>query len=435
MRVTAAAKIIPAGTPNAIVLFRAQGDYPPRCVKTAANPRWDSSTRVEVEDHAPDVVSLEQNVVIVVIDRGVDATATIADRSSAEDDETHASSVLSWAVTEQFGPYRVCEELGLGGMATVHRAEIDIAGAVYEVALKRLDPELARDRTYVRRFIAEARLGQLLRHPNIVRTHEVGSIDGTHFIAFEWIPGVTMLQIFELARETSPPAPAITTRVITQAARAVAYAHDLHDEQGRPVQLIHRDIAPSNIILGDDGVSKLIDFGVAKSTLTHVNTVAGEVIGKLGYVAPEYLETGKCDIRADIYALGVIAWELLTGHRLFEAETLDEAESQRAVACSPPSALNPRVPEELDRIVQRALSNDVGQRWQTAGELADALEQFTEQAGMTLSDAEVSRWVMSEFGEPARRKVRARTADIESDVELDIERTFARVRLRTEPIK
>ncbi len=333
-----------------------------------------------------------------------------------------------------FGPYRVYEELGIGGMATVHRAEIDVAGAVYEVALKCLDPELARDRTFVRRFIAEARLGQLLKHPHIARTHEVGCINDTHFIAFEWVPGVTALQIFDLARETQPPPVYITLRIITQVARALAYAHELCDEQGQRVGLIHRDIAPSNVIVGDNGTTKLIDFGVAKSTLAHVNTVAGSVIGKLGYVAPEYLKTGKCDARADIYAVGVIAWELLAAHRLFEAETLDAAEAKRGRPLDPPSNLNPHVSAELDRIVLETLAPDPAKRWQDAGELADALDAFTTAAGLTIQDSDVGAWVTNEFGAPTRQKIRARTVDIEHDVELDIEATFARVRARTEPL-
>lgn len=332
-----------------------------------------------------------------------------------------------------FGPYRVHEPLGIGGMATVHRAEITVHGTTYEVALKRLDPELSSDRTAVRRFIAEARIGQLLRHPNIARTHEIGCIDDTHFIAFEWIPGVTMAQVFDLARETQPPPVYVTLRIVTQMARALAYSHDLSDEQGNRLGLIHRDVAPSNIILGDNGVAKLIDYGVAKSAIGHVRTVAGEVIGKLGYVAPEYLETGQIDTRADIYSLGVVAWETLTGYRLFGAETIDAATAQRRGRIARPSALNQQVPQDLDPLIGRMLHPVADKRWQTAGELADALDEYTARVGLGVQDADVSAWVMSEFGAPTRRKIRARTADIEQDVELDIEATFAKVRLQTKP--
>lgn len=334
---------------------------------------------------------------------------------------------------EMFGPYRVHEALGIGGMSTVNRAEITVDGTTYEVALKRLDPELATDRTFVRRFIAEARIGQLLLHPNIARTHEIGCIGDTHFIAFEWIPGVTMAQVFELARETRPPPVAVTLRVVTQIARALAYSHDLSDEQGTRLGLIHRDVAPSNIILGDNGVAKLIDFGVAKSTIGHVRTVAGEVIGKLGYVAPEYLARGSLDTRADIYSLGVVAWEALTGRRLFEADTIDAAIAQRRGRIPRPSSLNGQVMADADEILGRMLHPVVDKRWQTAVQLADALDQYIGQAGLDLRDAEMSAWVTSEFGAPTRSKLRARTADIEQDVELDIEATFAKVRLATKP--
>lgn len=332
-----------------------------------------------------------------------------------------------------FGPYRVHEALGIGGMATVHRAEITVDGTTYEIALKRLDPELSSDRTYVRRFIAEARIGQLLLHPNIARTHEIGCIDNTHFIAFEWIPGVTMAQVFDLARDTQPPPAYVTLRVVTQVARALAYSHELSDEQGNRLGLIHRDVAPSNIIVGDNGVTKLIDYGVAKSAIGHVRTVAGEVVGKLGYVAPEYLATGKLDARADIYSLGVVAWEALTGRRLFDAETLDAATAQRLQRIERPSTLNPHVTGDVDRLIGRMLHPVAEKRWQTAGEIADALDDYTERAGLRAEDADVSAWVMSEFGAPTRRKIRARTADIEQDVELDIEATFAKVRLATKP--
>lgn len=337
-------------------------------------------------------------------------------------------------VAVTFGPYRVCEPLGAGGMATVFRAEIDIAGELFVVALKCLDPELANDRTFVRRFIAEARLGQLLKHPNIARTHEVGCIDNTHFIAFEYIPGFTLLRVLGHVSETKPPPVFVTLRVITQVARALAYAHDLRDEQGQSVSLIHRDIAPSNVIISDTGSTKLIDFGVAKSTFAHVNTLVGQVIGKLSYVAPEYLRTGKLDARADLYSLGVIAHEMLTAERLFDGETIDAAEIERASPIAPPSRINPHVPADLDRIVLKALAPKPAARWQTAAELADALEAFTAQAGLAIEDADVADWVRKELGDiPALRAPRLETAEIAIDIDSGVDAAFARVRLRTEP--
>jgi len=331
-----------------------------------------------------------------------------------------------------FGPYRVFEALGIGGMATVNRAEITIDGAVYEIALKCLDAELARDKIFVRRFIAEARLGQLLKHPNIARTHEIGNVESTHFIAFEYIPGVTVLQIFDAALESRPPPVYITLRIIAHIARALAYAHDLVDEQGRHVELIHRDIAPSNILVADNGAVKLIDFGVAKSTLAHVNTAVGEVIGKLGYVAPEYLRTGKVDVRADIYSLGVIAYELLTGKRLFAVETLEDAEAVRYVELQPPSTLNEQLPSDLDPIILKMLAPDPAKRWQTATELQTEIEEFIDISGLAIHESDIASWVNQVFGAPTRVPQRAKTSDIVMDVEFDIESVFKRVRARTE---
>lgn len=336
-------------------------------------------------------------------------------------------------MSETFGPYRVYEALGIGGMATVHRAEIEVDGSIFEVALKCLDPEVARDRSFVRRFIAEARLGQLLRHANIARTHEVGCIEGIHFIAFEYVPGVTVLELFEHAAQTQPPPVYITLRIVTQVARALAHAHELCDEHGQRLGLIHRDVAPSNIIVAHTGAAKLIDFGVAKSTLAHVNTVVGSVIGKLGYVAPEYLKTGRLDTRADLYSLGVIAYELLTGRRLFDTERLDEAEARRLAPLAPPSRDNPHVLAELDAIVLRMLAPNPKHRYQTGTEMADALERFTTEAGLAITDADVAEWLTAELGQlPSARAPTHDTSEIAIDIDAGIEQAFARVRARTE---
>jgi serine/threonine-protein kinase len=318
-------------------------------------------------------------------------------------------------------------------MAKVYRAEIDVDGSVFEVALKCLDPELAADRTFVRRFIDEARLGQLLRHVNIARTHEVGSIDNVHFIAFEFIPGVTLLRLFEHALDTQPAPVYITLRVIAQIARALAYTHTLRDEQGKPLQLVHRDVAPSNIIVANSGTAKLIDFGVAKATINHVRTVVGSVIGKLGYVAPEYLRTGKLDARADIYSLGVVLYEMLTARRLFDVDTLDDAERLRVSPIPPPSAINPHVPRELDQIVRQTLAPDPARRWASALDLYTALDNFAHEAGLAVGDADVAEWLHHEVEDmPAARTPTQGTEEIAIDIDAGVEQAFARVRARTE---
>jgi len=316
-------------------------------------------------------------------------------------------------------------------MATVYRAEIDADGRTYMVALKCLLPELARDKAFVRRFVAEARLGQQLSHPNIARTHEVGHIDNIRFIALEYVPGVTLLRLFQHAETTRPMPVFVTLHVITQIARALAYAHDLRDELGKSLGLIHRDIAPSNIIVADNGNAKLIDFGVAKSSISHVRTGVGAVIGKLGYVAPEYLRTGKVDPRADLYSLGVVAHEMLTARRLFDVETLRAAEVRRASEIPSPASLNPQVPPELDRIVMHALAYDPEARVRSAVDLFTALDGFAHEAGFAIEDRDVAAWVSSELEDLPVAAPTQDTQDIALEVDLNIEEAFARVRAKT----
>jgi serine/threonine protein kinase len=329
---------------------------------------------------------------------------------------------------EEFGPYRVREQLGVGGMATVHRAEIDVHGTTQVVALKRLLPDLARDTSYVRRFVDEARLGQRLRHVNIARTYDVGRIDGAHYIALEYIQGPTVLQLLQHSMDTERHTPIfISLHVMTQVARALAYAHGLREQDGRSLRLVHRDIAPSNIIVSGTGATKLIDFGVAKTTAAHTRTAVGSVIGKLRYIAPEYLG-GRFDARVDLFSLGVVAYELLTSRPLFDVDDLRTAEELRERDIALPSTINPCVPEELDAIVMTALQRDPQKRWQNAFALYTALSNFEQESGLAVQDREVAAWIEAELPEVPRDEAQPELPPVRtSEFEIDIERAFARI--------
>jgi serine/threonine protein kinase len=331
---------------------------------------------------------------------------------------------------EVFGPYCVHEQLGVGGMATVHRAEIVVDGQTHTVALKRLLPELTRDTSYVRRFVDEARLGQRLKHPNITKTFEVGNHDGQHFIALEYVRGPTLLRLLQRSMQTQAMPIQASLHIITQITRALAYAHGLRDENGRPLNLIHRDIAPGNIIVSETGSPKLIDFGVAKTVSAHVRTAAGSIIGKLGYVAPEYL-LGKLDARVDIYSLGVVAYELLTARKLFDVEDLRSAEMLRSCEIEPPAEINRQVPEELDAIIMTALERDPDTRWQTAFAMYTALSNFAHTSGLEVRDTDLVAWVADEIEQLPKEQPMIRTAEIALEIESDLEEAFARVRMST----
>jgi serine/threonine-protein kinase len=266
-----------------------------------------------------------------------------------------------------------------------------------------------------------------------VSTYEVGCIDNTHYITFEYVRGPTLLDILARSSRSEPIPIYIALHVVTRIARALAYAHGLRDEAGQPLQLIHRDIAPSNIILSETGATKLIDFGVAKSTATHVHTGARTMVGKLGYVAPEYLR-GRFDARIDLFSLGVVAYELLTARPLFAARNLKTAELLRSQDTPPPSHLNPAVPLDLDDIVMTALARDPDRRWQSAFAMYKALTTLADDAGLEVDEGEIAKWLVSTqlVAAPAEPALGLSTAEIG----LDVDNAFADIvaRTRSEPV-
>ena len=269
------------------------------------------------------------------------------------------------------------ECLGAGGMATVHRATIEIGGGVVrEVALKRMLPQLVDDKKTLDDFIREAKLAAQLNHPNIVRILELGRNVTTYFIAMELVRGHSLLQLMKLMsgrRETAPIG--IVVAILAELCDALDYASTAADADGQLMEIVHRDLSPSNLIIDTEGHLKIIDFGVAKSTRGQFVTSSGLVKGKLGYMALEVLAGKPVDRRADIFSVGVVAWEMLTGRRLFTAANeYDVITKIRQGATVPPSTLNGEVSPELDEIVMHALSRKRDERWPSAGVMRNALD-------------------------------------------------------------
>ncbi|HSD89867.1 MAG TPA: serine/threonine-protein kinase [Kofleriaceae bacterium] len=294
---------------------------------------------------------------------------------------------------ERFGSYLVFEQLGQGGMATVHRAELrERGGSTKQVALKRLLPTLQRE--VVALFLDEARLLRHLHHPNIAETYDSGKVFGTYFIAMEYIKGPTLKELVQHCGATVGAVPQpITLNLAAQLCDALDHAHNRHDEHGKPLGIIHRDITPSNIILSDAGMLKLIDFGLAKAKVSTQETAQGMIKGKFGYVAPEYIG-GKLDHRADIWAIGIIMYELLTSRRLFDGP--DAFETMMRVKSLPiprPSLANPRVTPAIDEIVMKALERNTSWRWQSAADMRDAIRQVAADPANHVDAKHVSDWV------------------------------------------
>jgi len=281
---------------------------------------------------------------------------------------------------EQLGKFLLIERLGRGGMAEVWKARITgPMGYARKVVVKRILPELVEEPRFVEMFIAEARLSSCLNHANVVQVYEFGSVDGEFFLAMEYVHGRDLMAVLRASRSISIPPVGMAAFVAREVCRALAYAHSLTSDDGAPLRLIHRDVSPSNVMLGFDGAVKLLDFGIAKALAEteEERTRAGVLKGKIGYVAPEQLEAGAAiDARADQFSAGVILWEMLAGKRLFKGSSDQQSiELVRRAEVLPPSLSNPEVPPELERICLKMLASDREQRYPSCAEAAAELDE------------------------------------------------------------
>ncbi len=275
-----------------------------------------------------------------------------------------------------FGKYRLLEPVATGGMAEVWRAEAPGAeGFVKEVALKLIRGDHDARGDFERMFIQEARLASRLTHANIVQVFEFDQVDGRYYIAMELVRGRTLREVVDRCREQGVRfGLARAVHVCAEVARALGYAHRLEDG-GRLAGLVHRDVSPQNVLLSFEGEVKLTDFGIAHALGAAEVTAPGTVKGKLAYMAPEQARGEPVDARADVFAVGVMLWELCAGRRLFARET-DAATLVALLAqepLSPPSAWNEAVPRALDEIAMAALERDRARRTPSAEALGDAL--------------------------------------------------------------
>jgi serine/threonine-protein kinase len=264
-------------------------------------------------------------------------------------------------------------------MATVYLAVVVGQSGFRKLAVvKLLRPEIAVDAEFVEMFLDEAKLCARLSHPNIVHTYDVGVDEVGHLMAMEYLDGVSLhAAIAKLGRNGGPMKFPMQARVLLDVVEGLRYAHELKDYDGRSLQIVHRDVTPHNIFVTYDGQVKLLDFGIAKAATSSVRTATGVIKGKLTYMAPEQARGDPVDARADLYAVGVMLFEAITGRRRWPTGLSQPALFTRLASGEPPES--PRAasfgyPEELDGIVLRTLAVDPADRFQTAGELGAALE-------------------------------------------------------------
>jgi len=281
---------------------------------------------------------------------------------------------------KQFGKYYLLERIGAGGMAEVFRAiAMGPEGFQRPLVIKRMLPHLSQDRAFVEMFIDEAKLCGLLSHPNLVQIFEFGSVDESFFIAMEHVQGETLLAVEVKLAQAGRLAPvAASLEIVRQVCLGLHYAHSLQSSTGQPLGIVHRDVSPANLMLSFHGGVKILDFGIARVAegLRETRTQAGTMKGKVSYMSPEQIRMEPIDGRADIFAIGIVLHELLTGRRLFRST--NEYTRARMVLESEiplPSTVNPAVTAAVDGIVMHALERNPQARYQDAAEMADDLEK------------------------------------------------------------
>jgi eukaryotic-like serine/threonine-protein kinase len=270
---------------------------------------------------------------------------------------------------DTFGSYRIVGRLKAGGMAQLYLARREgAAGFSRPVALKVIHAHLARQAEFVRMFVDEATLSSKIHDPNVVHVEDLGNVDGTLYLAMEYVHGVALANVLKAARSAKRRlAPAFVAHVGAQIASGLHAAHETTDEAGTALGIVHRDVSPQNVLLAFKGHIKLIDFGVAKAFVQQHETGAGAIQGKLGYMPPEQARSEAIDRRADVYALGIVLWEMLAGRRLFDAEhELALVERVRKPKIDPPSHHGPDVPPALEAVVMRMLAPNAVDRPATA---------------------------------------------------------------------
>jgi tRNA A-37 threonylcarbamoyl transferase component Bud32 len=283
------------------------------------------------------------------------------------------------AVCGQLGRYQLLHPLGVGGMAEVFKARaLGPSGFERDVVIKRILPAHGRDPEFVRMFVDEAKILGLLHHPNVVQVYDFGEDEGTPYLALEYVDGPSLSKVLRVLRSAGRRVPpAIAAYLAREVCRALDYVHNLHDSDGTPLEVVHRDVTPSNIVFTATGGVKLLDFGVAKFTTAEQLTKTGTVKGKPAYLAPEQLEGKPIDGRVDLFALGIVMHEALSLEHLFAGDSdLGTVKKIMEMEIPVPSSKRADVPEELDRIVMRALERDRERRYASAAEMARALDEF-----------------------------------------------------------
>lgn len=306
-----------------------------------------------------------------------------------------------------FGRYCLLERLNAGGMAEIFRARpFYPTDSTKYLVVKRILPHLADDADFINMFVDEARITAQLSHPNVCQLYELGLIDDTYYIVMEYIAGRDILALINwYRRQRSFLPPSQVAFIVAEICAGLDYAHAKRDSRGQSLGVVHRDISPQNILIGFDGSVKVIDFGIARASVRRQRTEVGILKGKFGYMSPEQVRGEDVDNRSDVFATGILLWEMLTARRLFYSKNEYEIiERVRGMEVPPPSTINPQIPPELDSIIVRALDRNRETRYQSAGEMESDLREWLRGLRPPYSRRALAAWMQGTYAQEIRQE-------------------------------
>jgi len=310
-------------------------------------------------------------------------------------------------IGQKLDRFELIAELASGGMGTVFLARLGGAGGFQRLyAIKVLHEHLAKHPEFIEMFLDEARLAASIHHPNVVSIVEIGASDAGHYLVMDYVEGDTAAQLFLGAAQDKRKVPVrVILRIVLDVLAGLHAAHERQDDEGHPLEIVHRDVSPHNILVGVDGASRITDFGIARAATRLAVTRSGQLKGKLAYMAPEQARSEAVDRRADVFAMGICLWEMLTGERLFKAE--GEGETLNRVLYEPiptPRGTDPDIAPEIDDVCMKALTRDPDTRYATAAEFADALEKTARALDLLGSHREVAACVNDILGADVKER-------------------------------
>jgi serine/threonine-protein kinase len=305
-------------------------------------------------------------------------------------------------VAVAFGKYQLLKKLARGGMGQVFLARAEGAkGFEKLLVIKLILPHLIEDETFLNMFFDEARLVARLNHPNIAQIFELGEVDGLAYIAMEYVPSEDLRRLDRTAQKAGKPLPlGLLCRIFADAAAGLDHAHKARDSNGQPLHVVHRDVSPQNVLVGFDGGVKLIDFGVARAMGRMQHTVSGTLKGKYPYMSPEQIDGEEIDHRSDVFALGIVFWELLTRQRLFKGD--DDMKTMKLVReCNVPlpTAINGELPKTVDPVLMKALAKSPKDRYADAQGLRMAIEDLAVQERLQASSSHLAAFMAELYPE------------------------------------